>query len=62
MTQIGPKGFYGRKIRIASIESNIVGVVFLDFMLKPKVPVGRVEAGIFVPSKVSAELRQNKKE
>jgi len=62
MTQIGPKAFYVRKIRITSIESDVIRVVFLDFTLKPKVPVSRDEAGMFVPSEISPELIWNKKQ
>ena len=60
--QIRSIAFYINKICITCIESDVVGVVFLVFMLKSKVPIDRDEQGIFVPSKISAELIQNKKQ
>jgi hypothetical protein len=62
MTQIGSIAFYVNKICITRVESDVVGIVFLVFTLKSKVPVDRDEQGIFVPSKISAELMQKKKQ
>jgi len=61
MKQIDSKAFYLNKITITRVESDIIGIVFLVFALKTKVPVGGDEQGIFVPSKILVEPIQCEK-
>lgn len=61
MKQIESKAFYLNKISITHVESDVIGIVFLVFALKTKVPISGDEQGIFVPSKILIEPIQCEK-